>query len=274
MAAWQSRQDAYYGDWSTGEWCDCGGGSSCDNIQMLHDIQHTQHTMQGIIEVAVAEAKAANSILIERVAQLEADKKFEKFAEEEFRKQSYMLTELWKMLSAQHCVVRVPGTAVAPPAASSPRRSSRLDRPRSSSTPPPCTHHNVGNTCTGASVDGYALDVVTSASAAGPWWSHIAAVLLYDKAPLGDALWAWLDVNLGKGRIELRHYFTPKVRHFILVCTCCGELFFMCYDKHLTDEVKNDRVNDLAAFTHCTDALKRKGSCPRLQSDNLHRILK
>lgn len=131
-----------------------------------------------------------------------------------------------------------------------------------------------GNTCTGASVDGYALDVVTSASAAGPWWSHIAAVLLYDKAPLGDALWAWLDVNLGKGRIELRHYFTPKVRRFILVCTCCVELFFMCYDKHLTDEVKNARVNDLAAFTHCTDALKRKGSCPRLRSDNLLRILK
>ena len=114
------------GDWSTGEWCDCGGGSSCDNIQMLHDIQTTQHTMQGIIEVAVAEAKAANSILIERVAQLEADKEFEKFAEEEFRKQSYMLTELWKMLRAQHCVVRVPGTAVAPPAASSPRPASRL----------------------------------------------------------------------------------------------------------------------------------------------------
>ena len=30
---------------------------------------------------------------------------------------------------------------------------------------------------------------------------------------------------------------------------------------------------DLAAFTHCTDALKRKGSCPRLRSDNLLRIL-
>ena len=153
MAAWQSGQDAHAGGggrssgdcgWSTADWC--GGGSGGDTMQMLHDIQTTQHMMQESIDMAAAQADSATCILIARLEELEADKEFEKSAKEELRKQSSLLIELYKMLRAQNPVLRVPGDAVATQADSSPVPASRRNRPRSGSLPPSlsCGHHDMG----------------------------------------------------------------------------------------------------------------------------------
>jgi len=280
MAVWQSGQDAYAGGggrssgdcgWSTTDWCDCGGGSGGDTLQMLHDIQINQYKMQESIDMAVAQADSATSLLNARVEKLDVDKEFESWCKLELRKQSFMLSELYKMLRAQSPVLRVPGNAVGSQADSSPVSGSRRSRPRSGSLPPilSCRHHDVGNADTEACTDIYGMTLVASASEAGPWWSHLSAVLLYNKAPLNDALWEWFSEQFAKKKIVLFYYYTANVRHFMLKCTCCDEQFIMCYDKYLPQELKDARVMDFARFTQCTVAAKSVGSCPRLRSDNL-----
>lgn len=188
------------------------------------------------------------------------------------KRQSQQLDELHKILATQSPVIG--GVAYATHAETSPIPTTRRNRPRSGSVPPrlECRHHAAGNTNTHSPVDLHGMNVVSHAADAGPWFSHIGSVLLYNKQPLSDALWQWLELQFAQRRIVLYHYFSTRVRNFTLKCTLCDEQFNMVYDKHCAQETKESGITALARFSHCTEAATQVGSCARLRSDKLHAL--
>ena len=113
------------------------------------------------------------------------------------------------------------------------------------------------------------MTVVTTASDAGPWWSHISSVLLFDKQPFSDSLWAWFELQFARQKIALRYYYSKRVRRFLIKCNCCTESFIMLYDSPISQAIKEERLLALARFTNCTDDVGAIGFCPRVRADAL-----
>ena len=153
----------------------------------------------------------------------------------------------------------------------SPRPSCRRERPRSGSLPPnlSCDHHAVGNGKAAAIIETHGMTVVTTASDVFSWWSHISTVLLYDKQPFSGSLWAWFELQFARQKISLHHYYSKKVRHFLIKCNCCTESFIMLYDSPISQAIREERLLALAKFTNCTDDVGTIGFCPRMRADAL-----
>lgn len=224
-------------------------------LELTRSIHNNQNGMLDAIKEAAANADSATA-----------------WTKSELHRQSQQVDELYKMLATQSPVIG--GVASATHADTSPIPTTRRNRPRSGSVPPrlTCIHHAAGNTNKHSPADLHGMIVVSHAADAGPWFSHIGSTLLYDKQPLSDALWDWLELQFAERRIVLYHYFSPRVRHFTMKCTLCDEQFNMRYDKNLSQETKEKGITALARFSHCTEAATQVGSCPRLRSDKAHAL--
>ena len=243
---------SWYGNgWSSGG----GGGGSASR-------GYTGTTIE--IDVTAIDKLAG------RVDQLEAENKSRIMVHQlQLQKISDLVNENQLLLHSladryQRCGVPMQGD-------DSPRPSCRRERPRSGSLPPnlSCDHHAVGNGKAAAIIETHGMTVVTTASDAGPWWSHISSVLLFDKQPFSDSLWAWFELQFARQKIALHYYYSKRVRHFLIKCNCCTESFIMLYDTPISQEIKEERLLALAKFTNCTDDVGAIGFCPRVRADAL-----
>jgi hypothetical protein len=107
---------------------------------------------------------------------------------------------------------------------------SRRDRPRSGSLPPPatCFWHEAGNAGKVALPD-YGMTSLTVANEAYDWWNHFNSVVLSAHVPFSEEFWKWLQHQFARKRITVLFYYSSRVRHSVIKCNKCGEMFIMFY---------------------------------------------
>ena len=148
--------------------------------------------------------------------------------------------------------------------------SRRGDRPRSGSLPPPttCFWHEAGNIAS-TSFPEHGMHCVQATDEAYDWWNHFSCVMLSAHAAFYNDLWNWLQHQFARHRIIVMYYYSGRVRHSVIKCNQCGDMFIMCYSKIDSTAVENKIVENHSVFSQRHGSVNEVGDCPRRQNDVL-----